>query len=92
MSQAQILVAHLLKPASSWMIYRLEQLFDSAQIESFLTRSRSLSETPFDFSLKMRPSCQTSSSALEISKNIARVPLDGYLSNTLCISLVIERN
>ena len=91
MSQAQILVAHLLKPASSWMIYRLEQLFDNAQIESFLTRSRSLPETPFDFSLKMRPSCQTSS-ALEISKNIVRVPLDGYLSNTLCISLVIERS
>ena len=51
-------------------------------------RSRSLPETPFDFSLKMRPSCQT----LEISKNIARVSLDGYLSNALCISLVIERS
>ena len=55
-------------------------------------RSRSLPETPFDFSLKMRPSCQTLSNALEISKNIARVSLDGYLSNALCISLVIERS
>ena len=55
-------------------------------------RSRSLPETPFDFSLKMRSSGQTLSNALEISKNIARVSLDGYLSNALCISLVIERS
>ena len=55
-------------------------------------RSRSLPETPFDFSLKMRPSGQTLSNALEISKNIARVSLDGYLSNVLCISLMIERS
>ena len=40
----------------------------------------------------MRPSCQTLSNAFEISKNIARVSLDGYLSNDLCISLVIERS
>ena len=55
-------------------------------------RSRSLPETPFGFSVKMRPSCQTLSNALEISKNIARVSLSGYLSNALCISLVIERS
>ena len=44
-------------------------------------RSRSLPETLFDFSLKMRPLCQTLSNALEISKNIARVSLDGYSPN-----------
>ena len=55
-------------------------------------RSRSLSGTPFDFSLKMRHLCQISSNALEISKNIARVSLDGYSSNALCISLVTERS
>ena len=55
-------------------------------------RSRSLPETPCDFNLKMRPSCQTSSNALEISKNIARVSLDGYSLNALCISLVIGRS
>ena len=55
-------------------------------------RSRSLLETPSDFSWKMWPSCQTLSIALEITKNIARVSLDGYLLNALCISLVIERS
>ena len=48
--------------------------------------------TPYDFNLKTRPSCQTLSNALEMSRKTPLTSTVGLLSKAVCISCIIDSN
>ena len=48
--------------------------------------------TAYDFNLKMRPSCQTLSNALEMSRKTPLTSTVGLLAKAVCISFIIDSN
>ena len=61
-------------------------------IRKFLIRERRFPDTPHCSSLKMSPSCQTLSNALEISRYTDRTSRGGLQSNASNIVCVMEIN
>ena len=47
---------------------------------------------PYDFNLKKRPSCQTLSNALEMSRKTPLTSTVGLLSKAVCILCIIDSN
>ena len=73
MGLKQIVVAHRLLLAPNQIIGHLELHVDNDQIDNSSKKARRFPDMPFRLNLKIIPSCQTLSKALDISRKMARV-------------------
>ena len=65
-------------------------MFDYSK-QLFVNSESNSPSTPYVFILKMRPSCQTLSNALEIGGGLLS-KVGGLLSNVVCISCIVYSN